>query len=142
MPKPKASRRKLADIEEITAVPPDSLTDTQSVGRVLKATGNNLYIVKLPGDVELLVELQQRFRSSVWIRRNGFVLVDRENLSGKDIKIQGEIINVIRNEKAWTKMPYWPQEFLRTDTQSDSEESNSEDEVGGVEKGGSPLKKD
>lgn len=82
----------------------------QSVARVGKPEGNNLYTCILPNTKTVTVELAQRFRNTIWIKRGGFVLVDlttsEEGIKANS-KVQGEIVNVVRDEKAWRKMPYW-----------------------------------
>jgi probable RNA-binding protein EIF1AD len=111
MPKP---RRNLQATAEETMTPPPSLTSTQSIARVLQAAGNNLYRIELPDtktlSVEtklLLVELPARFRSTIWIKRGGFVLVDVDAMKERENKLDGEIVNVVRNEKEWRKQSYW-----------------------------------
>jgi probable RNA-binding protein EIF1AD len=50
---------------------------------------------------------------------------EREN------KLDGEIVNVVRNEKEWRKQTYWPKEFVQRisyvadEDDSDEEESNA-----------------
>jgi probable RNA-binding protein EIF1AD len=104
MPKP---RRNLQATAEETMTPPASLTETQSVARVQQAAGNNLYRVELPDTKVLLVELPARFRSTIWIKRGGFVLVDTGAMNERENKLDGEIINIVRNEKEWRKEKYW-----------------------------------
>jgi probable RNA-binding protein EIF1AD len=104
MPKP---RRNLQATAEETMTPPPSLTPTQSVARVQQAAGNNLYRIELPDTKVLLVELPARFRSTIWIKRGGFVLVDTGAMNERENKLDGEIINVVRNEKEWRKQKYW-----------------------------------
>lgn len=104
MPKP---RRNLQATAEETMTPPASLTETQSVARVQQAAGNNLYRVELPDTKVLLVELPARFRSTIWIKRGGFVLVDMGAMNERENKLDGEIINIVRNEKEWRKEKYW-----------------------------------
>ncbi|KUI68691.1 hypothetical protein VM1G_03826 [Cytospora mali] len=102
-------RNILAAAEESTT-PPDELTEYQSVVRVIKPEGNNLYSCTLPNTKTVLVELAQRFRNTIWIKRRGFVVVDltpSEERSKANSKVDGEIINVVRDEKEWRKMPYW-----------------------------------
>ncbi|KAK4964334.1 hypothetical protein LTR66_012344 [Elasticomyces elasticus] len=118
-------RNILATVEE-TLTPPPTLHDTQSIARVTKAAGNNLYDVQLPSGRALLVELPARFRSTIWIKRNGFVVIDMGALADRQNKLDGEIINVVREEKEWRKMSYWPKEFVKTSSYadvSDDEES-------------------
>lgn len=93
-----------------SATPPDELTAEQVVARVTKAEGNSLYICTLPNTKTVLVELAQRFRNTIWIKRGGFVLIDRtpsEERTKANSKVDGEIVNVVRDEKGWRKMPYW-----------------------------------
>lgn len=106
-------RRKLQETVEATITPPDALATSESIARVLKAEGNNLYSVELPSGKQLLVELLPRFRSTIWLKRGGFVVVDVKALADRDNKLDGEIVNVVRDEKQWRKESYWPKEFGR-----------------------------
>ncbi|CAD0108866.1 unnamed protein product [Aureobasidium uvarum] len=142
MPKP---RRNLQATAEETMTPPQSLTETQSVARVQQAAGNNLYRVELPDTKVLLVELPARFRSTIWIKRGGFVLVDTGAMTERENKLDGEIINVVRNEKEWRKEKYWyaalfshrrnavadtytgPKEFVPRISYADEDDSDEEE---------------
>lgn len=104
MPKPK--RNVFAAAEE-TSTPPYELTTTQSIARVIKAEGNSLYSCTLPNQQIVLVELEARFRNTIWIKRGGYVLVDNKGAEVRQNKIDGEIINVVRDERAWRKQSYW-----------------------------------
>jgi probable RNA-binding protein EIF1AD len=99
-------RRVLATAEE-TLTPPDELAEGQGITRVIKATGNNVYLVELPSKTTILVELPARFRSTIWMKRGSYVLVDTKALENRENKLGGEIINVVGDEKAWRKAPYW-----------------------------------
>lgn len=100
-------RSFLATAEE-TSTPPTTLDDGHQIARVLKAEGKNLYSVKICGQAEpLLVELPSRFRSQIWIKRGGFVVVDRAAFEDRENKLDGEIANIVRDEKKWRKQPYW-----------------------------------
>ncbi|KAK5094031.1 hypothetical protein LTR70_005473 [Exophiala xenobiotica] len=117
MPPP---RRKLQATVEETLTPPAALSDGQHIARIKNAAGNNLYNVELAG------ELGARFRSTIWLKRGGFVLVDANTLADRENKIDGEIVNVVRDEKAWRKAPFWPKEFAKKFTiTSDSDEEES-----------------
>ncbi|KAF2690464.1 nucleic acid-binding protein [Lentithecium fluviatile CBS 122367] len=123
MPKPK--RNLLATIED-TLTPPDTLSASQAIARIVKAAGKNLYNAELPNGRPILVELEAKFRSTIWIKRGSYVVVDNETLAERDNKLDGEIVNVVRDEKAWRKLPYWPKEFAKKSTyteDSDGEES-------------------
>lgn len=133
MPKP---RRNLQATAEETMTPPPSLTSTQSLARVLQAAGNNLYRVELPSSSTLsssdasktlLVELPARFRSTIWIKRGGFVLVDTAAAAERENKLDGEIVNVVRNEKEWRKEKYWPKEFVQRISYADEDDSDEEE---------------
>ena len=103
-------KRNILAAAEESISPPDELTEYQTVARVGKPEGNNLYTCELPNTKTVVVELAQRFRNTIWIRRRGFVVVDltpSEERSKANSKVQGEIINVVRDEKEWRKMPYW-----------------------------------
>lgn len=108
-------RNILAAATESTT-PPDELTEHQFVARVGKPEGNNTYTCILPNTKATLVELAQRFRNTIWIKRGGYVVVDltpsEERSKTNNNKVVGEIINVVRDEKEWRKMPYW-YDFLR-----------------------------
>ncbi|TKX19883.1 translation initiation factor-like protein 1 [Elsinoe australis] len=124
MPKP---RRNVHAAAEETLTPPDTLEPSQHIARVKTAAGNNLYHVELPDSDVLLVELAQRFRSTIWVKRGSYVLVDTSTLAARENKIGGEIINIVRDEKRWMKSRYWPAEFKATrrgyEEDSDEEES-------------------
>ncbi|MCJ1335442.1 hypothetical protein MMC09_000712 [Bachmanniomyces sp. S44760] len=120
MPKP---RRLLQETDLQTTSPPAILPPNQHIARVVKNEGKNLYTVSLPtnssnpdrspNDSKLLVELPSRFRSTIWLKRDGFVVVDLGAFGGRENKIQGEIVNVVRDERAWRKMRYWPLDFVK-----------------------------
>jgi probable RNA-binding protein EIF1AD len=124
MPPP---RRKLQETVEATLTPPDTLASSQSIARVTKAEGNNLYSVELPSAKTLLVELPPRFRSTIWLKRGGFVVIDTKALADRDNKLDGEIANVVRDERQWRKESYWPKEFVKKSAAigSDSEEAST-----------------
>ncbi|EFY92473.1 hypothetical protein MAC_01439 [Metarhizium acridum CQMa 102] len=110
MGKPK--RNVLAAAEE-TLTPPATLEPSQSVVRVVKPQGNNLYTCELPNRKTVLLELAQRFRNTIWIKRGGYVLGERYEEGSGDTRADGEIVNVVRDEKLWRKQPYWPKEFTK-----------------------------
>lgn len=118
------SRRKLRQTAEETLAPPDSLSPGQLVARVVQIHGKDLYTVQTPDSSALLVELENRFRNAVFVKRGGYVLVDTST-TDRPNKIQGTIVNIVRNEKAWRKQPYWPQEFVKTVVSDDSDEEES-----------------
>lgn len=125
MPPP---RRILQATVQETLNPPATLSPTQQIARIVKAEGNNLYSVEAPSGDQILVELQSRFRSSIWLKRGGYVLVDtdRKVFGERENKIDGEIVNVVREEKTWRKRTYWPAQFARKkvqQTNSDEDES-------------------
>lgn len=99
-------RKVLATVEE-TLTPPDQLTASQQIARVTKATGNNVYLVELPSKESILVELPARFRSTIWMKRGSYVLVDFDAIQDRDNKLKGEIVNIVRDEKQWRKETYW-----------------------------------
>ncbi|KAK0701984.1 hypothetical protein B0T26DRAFT_615560, partial [Lasiosphaeria miniovina] len=123
MGKPKRSN-VLAAAEE-SATPPDQLAESQSVARVVKAEGNNLYTCTLPNTKPILVELETRFRSTIWIKRGGYVLVDLASADERapNSRVVGEIINVVRDEKEWRKRPYWPKQFTKNTYDDEDEDS-------------------
>ncbi|KAI4206863.1 MAG: hypothetical protein LQ348_000798 [Seirophora lacunosa] len=137
MPRPK--RHLLATAQE-TLTPPPSLDENHAIAKVRKAEGKNLYSVELPSSSShteeekeealllLLVELPSRFRSQIWLKRGGYVVVDTAAFAGRDNKLDGEIVNVVRDEREWRKQAYWPAEFVKKS--SYPEDSDEESHVG------------
>jgi probable RNA-binding protein EIF1AD len=154
MPKPKQPKRNLHAIDQETTTPPDALSATQQIARVHSAAGNNLYRVDLapppPSSssstsitteptssssttTTILVELPLRFRHTIWIKRGMYVVIDTEALAARENKLGGEIVNIVREEKEWRKMSYWPKEFpvgrsWATTTATGEEDSSEEEE--------------
>ncbi|GLI72621.1 hypothetical protein PoHVEF18_000800 [Penicillium ochrochloron] len=121
-------RRKVLATAEGTMFPPDELSETQQIVRAIKATGNNIYLIEQADKTQMLVELPARFRSTFWIKRGAFLVVDTQAQEERDNKIGGEIINIVRDEKTWRKAAFWPKEFVKqpvavVDSDSDEEES-------------------
>lgn len=87
--------------------PPGDLPETHQIVRAIKATGNNIYLIERPDKTQMLVELPARFRSTFWIKRGSYVVVDTKAQEERDNKIGGEIINIVRDEKAWRKAAFW-----------------------------------
>ncbi|KAB2575405.1 Translation initiation factor 1A (eIF-1A) [Lasiodiplodia theobromae] len=119
-------KRNLHAVEAETLTPPDALTPAQTIAKVSKAEGNNLYSVELPDKTTTLAELNAKFRSTIWVKRGTYVVIDAGTLAERNNKLGGEIINVVRDEKAWRKMSYWPPEFKKQSAypeDSDDEES-------------------
>jgi probable RNA-binding protein EIF1AD len=103
----KPRRNLLATVAETTN-PPAQLEEGHTLARITKNVGNSLYSVELPAEKDmLLVELNPKFRSAVWVKRGTYVLVDRRALADRDNKLDGEIVNVVRDEKEWRKRSYW-----------------------------------
>jgi len=100
-------KRNVFAAAEETSTPPSSLTTTQAIARVIKAEGNSLYSCSLSDQKTVLVELPSRFRNTIWIKRGGYVLIDTTEGDVRQNKIDGEIINVVRNEHIWRKETYW-----------------------------------
>lgn len=123
MPKP---QRAVNAIAEETLIPPEALSENQAIARLKQAAGNNLYRVELPSGQPILAELNQKFRSTIWLRRGSYVVVDTAALAERDNKLSGEIVNVVGDEKVWRKMPYWPSEFAARKT-SYGDESDEDD---------------
>ncbi|KAJ0425517.1 hypothetical protein BJY00DRAFT_308258 [Aspergillus carlsbadensis] len=122
MPPP---RRKVLATAEDTLFPPDDLSPGQEIARVIKATGNNIYSIELPSKETALVELPSKFRSTIWMKRGSFVVIDTNALEGRDNKLRGEIVNIVRDEKAWRKMSFWPKEFVRQPIMESDDEDES-----------------
>lgn len=118
-------RRRLQETLDDTINPPNVLDNGQLIALVIGAAGKNLYNVELATAEKLLVELEAKFRSTIWLKRGGFVVVDRTTLADRENKIDGEIVNVVRDEKRWRKTPYWPREFVKKIATVDDEDEES-----------------
>ncbi|POR35340.1 S1-like domain-containing protein [Tolypocladium paradoxum] len=118
-------RNVLAAAEE-ALTPPSSLQPNQTLVRVVKPEGNNLYTCELPNKKPVVLELAQRFRNTIWIKRGGFVVAERYDAGAEDTRAAGEIVNIVRDEKLWRKQPYWPKEFTKNayDLSDDEDDSN------------------
>jgi len=95
-----------ATIEE-TTTPPNTLETGHVIARIVKAAGKNLYIVDLSSGDTALVEMPARFRSTIWVKRGTFVVVDTNAYAERENKLGGEITNIVRDEKQWRKERYW-----------------------------------
>ena len=100
-------KRNLLATAEETSTPPILLDEGLVIARVRQAEGKNLYTVELPNNRALLVELPSRFRSTIWIKRGGYVVVNVNAFEERENKLDGEIANVVRDEKQWRKQSYW-----------------------------------
>ncbi|KAI2471057.1 nucleic acid-binding protein [Annulohypoxylon bovei var. microspora] len=116
-------RRDIRAAAEESTTPPDQLTKTQSIAKVIKAEGNSLYACSLPNRQTVLVELAARFRNTIWIIRGGYVLVELTSSEEQKGKVEGDIVNVVHNEKEWRKQSYWPKEFPRPTYKDEYEDS-------------------
>ena len=107
------SKRSFLATAEETSSPPASLPTGHIIAQIIKAEGTYLYSVHIPSHSEpLLVELPSRFRSQIWIKRGGYVVVNTSAFDNRDNKLDGEIENIVRNEREWRKYPYWLEPFL------------------------------
>ncbi|EPX74309.1 translation initiation factor eIF1A-like protein [Schizosaccharomyces octosporus yFS286] len=105
--------------------PPESLDKDQVVARVLQLRGSALFTVCEPNGKELLVEMPAKYRSKAWIKRGGYVVVDKSEFTDQQNKIDGSIVYVVQHPlKNWEKQSYWPKEFIN-DTAADVDESSS-----------------
>jgi len=59
------------------------------------------------------------------------VLVDLDAMKERENKLDGEIVNVVRNEKEWRKMGYWPKEFVQRISYADEDDSDEEESNAG-----------
>ncbi|KAI1180695.1 hypothetical protein F4777DRAFT_259079 [Nemania sp. FL0916] len=118
-------KRNVHAAAEESTTPPDELTPSQHIARVVKAEGNSLYRCMLPSQKAVLVELAARFRNTIWIKRGGYVLVDLSDPNETKGKVEGEIANVVREEKEWRKQSYWPKEFAKATYDDDEDEEST-----------------
>ena len=104
----KPPRSIVSTLDDLTSAPPESpLLGSLMIGRISQAQGKYLFTCVFPSGEIVLAELAQIFRGKAWLRRGGYVLVDRTAFEDRGNKIEGQIVNVVRNEKAWRKMDYW-----------------------------------
>lgn len=54
--------------------------------------------------------------------------MDTATLADRDNKIDGEIINVVRDERVWRKAHFWPQEFAKKSAISTDSDDEDEEE--------------
>ncbi|KAJ5546296.1 hypothetical protein N7494_003881 [Penicillium frequentans] len=101
-------RRKVLATAQETMTPPDELAETHLIVRAIKATGNNIYLIESADKQQMLVELPAKFRSTFWIKRGSYLVIDTKASDERDNKIGGEIINIVRDEKAWRKASFCP----------------------------------
>jgi len=60
------------------------------------------------------------------MRNGGYVLIDTKEANARENKIEGEIQNVVRDEREWRKESYWPKEFPKISSYpADSDEEDS-----------------
>lgn len=103
----RTSKRHVLAVAQESITPPDRLQPSQCIVRVIKPEGNNLYLCELPDQRALVLELAQRFRNTIWIRRGGYVLAEQYPAMSEEKRATGEIVNVVRDDKQWRKQPYW-----------------------------------
>ncbi|KAI2626250.1 hypothetical protein GGS21DRAFT_280315 [Xylaria nigripes] len=115
-------RRDLRAAMEESTSPPNELAPQEHVARLVKAEGDNRYSCLLPNQQTVLVELAARFRKTIWLKRGGYVIVDLTPVNEQKGKLQGEIVNVVGEEKLWRKQSYWPKEFAKTDNDEDEDD--------------------
>ncbi|KAI1825987.1 hypothetical protein F4861DRAFT_537580 [Xylaria intraflava] len=115
-------RRNLHAVAQESASPPDELMPYQQVARFAKAEGDNRYSCLLPSQQTVLVELAARFHKTIWLRRGGYVIVQLTPENEKKGKVEGEIVNIVVDEKPWRKQSYWPKEFAKNSFEEDEDE--------------------
>lgn len=102
-----APRRIVQAAAAETVTPPDALSETQAIARITGAIGNNIYTADLPSRKSLKVELATKFRSTIYMLRGTFVLIDTQEHAELDTRLDGKIINIVREDRTWRKMGYW-----------------------------------
>ncbi|KAF2428919.1 nucleic acid-binding protein [Tothia fuscella] len=121
-------KRDILATADETSTPPNTLSQDELICKVHKAAGNNLFNVSNVKGQILLVELPAHFRSTFWIKRGGYVLVNMAAFEERDNKLDGEITNVVRDEKEWRKMSYWPGGFKKKGDYGESDDDEGEEE--------------
>jgi probable RNA-binding protein EIF1AD len=121
------SRKEVLAIFDETLNPPATLPDKHRICRVVKAAGNNLFNVQDAAAHSLLVELPAQFRSKFWIKRGGYVLVNLAAFTERENKLDGEIVNLVGEERLWRKQEYWPKEFEKRNVYEDSDEDDDDE---------------
>ena len=101
------SKRAINATAEDTLTPPDVLSGSHVIARIVKGEGKNIWKVHLPTAESVLVELPNRFRSTFWLKRGSFVVVDRSAFQDRKNQLFGEIVNLVGNEKLWRKQSFW-----------------------------------
>jgi probable RNA-binding protein EIF1AD len=117
---PRNNKRHLSSLDELTSTPPIPLPANNVIARIEKAQGTNIFLCTLPSHTSqatsedkgasqepVLAELSSIFRGTTWLRRGGYVVINTAAFEGRENKLNGEIVNVVRNEAAWRKMGYW-----------------------------------
>ena len=111
-----APPRRVAQKAQLeTLSPPAHLTNNQAIARVERSEGNYRFTCTLPNGRCVLVELDQKFRNLVWLRRGGFVLLelieeecDSATAKGKaKRRVQGYIENVVQDQSEWRSQAWW-----------------------------------
>jgi len=83
------------------------VVEGQLIARAIKATGNNVYLAELPSKKSVWWNCPLVSGSTIWIKRGSYVVIDTNALKERDNKLAGEIVNVVRDEKAWRKAEFW-----------------------------------
>lgn len=125
----RSKREVLATFDE-TLTPPTTLPEHHMICQVVKAAGNNLFNVRDAKTEELLVELPAQFRSKFWIKRGSYVLVNTAAFEERDNKLDGEIVNLVGDERTWRKLSYWPKEFVKKNNYEDSDSEQEASNAG------------
>ncbi|XP_022834809.1 probable RNA-binding protein EIF1AD [Spodoptera litura] len=84
--------------------------ENQSIVKVLKNRGRNLYAVITPTGEEYLVRMPTKFRRTIWVRRGSYIVVEpipRGN------KVKAEIVKIMNKNsiQCYKENNVWPKEF-------------------------------
>ncbi|KAJ3320762.1 hypothetical protein HDV06_005055 [Boothiomyces sp. JEL0866] len=84
-------------------------TATQEIAKIKSIRGNQLFDCLLPDESEYLVQLPTQFINKVFVKLNGFVIIELE----QNGKIDGNIVHVLFKEdiKNLKKLGLFPKEF-------------------------------
>ncbi|EZA49915.1 hypothetical protein DMN91_011595 [Ooceraea biroi] len=85
-------------------------TASQHIVRITAARGNHLYEVVTPTGEQYLVSMPNKFRQTIWVKRNDYIVIEPVEEGNK---VKGEIVKILTKEHiTWYRTQNcWPSEF-------------------------------